>query len=143
MRAAIKKAANSVLVKDSVTMPKRGHKQQIHDNKQKSHSKKLCKDSKEEISTTTTKASIKEQLNEFKRKNKEEYCNQNICSNAGVKDESVNNDQWPIRTTVTVGDSLLKGRIAKKVMWTRCLVKFKRFPASNVDDLSNHIIPII
>ena len=37
------------------------------------HSKKLCGNSKRESSNSATNASIEEQLNEFKRKNKEEY----------------------------------------------------------------------
>ena len=54
-------------------MPTLGHKQQSHDDKQKSRSKKLCENSKGESSNTTTNVSIEEQLNEFKRKKKEEY----------------------------------------------------------------------
>ena len=52
-------------------MPKQDHKQQIHNDKQKSWSKNICEDSKEESSNTTTNSSIEEQLNEFKRKKKE------------------------------------------------------------------------
>ena len=46
-------------------MPKQDHKQQIHNDKQKSWSKNICEDSKEESSNTTTNSSIEEQLNEF------------------------------------------------------------------------------
>ena len=54
----------------------------------KSRSKSFCENSKES-SNTTTNATIEEQLNEFKRKNKEEYYKykQNFCSDAGEKDE--------------------------------------------------------
>ena len=68
-----KGSTNSVLVTDSVTVPTLGHKQQSHDDKQKRRSKKLCENSKGESSNTTTNVSIEEQLNEFKRKKKEEY----------------------------------------------------------------------
>ena len=66
-----KDGTNSILVTDSVTVPKQGHKQQSHDDKQKSQSRKLCKNSKGESSDRTTNSSIDEQLNEFKRKKKE------------------------------------------------------------------------
>ena len=112
-------------------MPKQGHKQQNHDDKQKSRSKKLCENSKGESSNTTTNASIEEQLNEFKRKKKEEYYKykQHVCSDAGEKDKSVNNDQWSIGTTVTVGDSILNGIEEEKLCGQGGLVKVKRFPA--------------
>ena len=47
----------------------------------------------------------------LKGKKKEEYYKykQSVCSDAGKKDKSVNNDQWPIGTTVIVGESILKG----------------------------------
>ena len=88
-------------------VPKQDHKQQSQDDQQKSRSKELCENSKEESSNSTTNASIEEQLNEFKRKKKEEYCKykQSVYSDAGEKDKSVNNDQWPVGTTVIVGDS--------------------------------------
>ena len=46
-------------------------------------------------------------LIEFKRKKKEEYgkYKQSVYSDAGEKDKSVNNDQWPVGTTVIVSDS--------------------------------------
>ena len=112
-------------------MPKQGHKQQNHDDKQKSRSKKLCENSKRESSNTTTNASIEEQLNEFMRKKKEEYYKYklHVCSDTGEKDKSVNNDQWSIGTTVIVGDSILNGIEEEKLCGQGGLVKFKRFPA--------------
>ena len=68
-----KGGTKSILFTDSITVPKQGHKQQSHDDKQKSCSKTLCENSKGESSNTATNASIEEQLNEFKRKKKEEY----------------------------------------------------------------------
>ena len=68
-----KDGTNSILVTDSVTVPNQDNKQQSHDDKQKSHSRKLCEYSKGESSNSTTNASIDEQLNDFKRKKKEEY----------------------------------------------------------------------
>ena len=68
-----KGSTNSILVTDSVTVPKQDHKQQSHDDKQKGRSKKLCENSKGASSNTTTNASIEEQLNEFKRKKKDKY----------------------------------------------------------------------
>ena len=64
--------------------------------------KKLCKNSQEESSNTTTNASIEEQVNEFKIKMKEEHYKykQSVCSDAGEKDKSINNDHWPIGTKV-------------------------------------------
>ena len=49
--------------------------------------KKLCENSKAESSNTTKNASIEEQLNEFKRKKKEEYYKykQNVCNDACEK----------------------------------------------------------
>ena len=140
-----KDGTNSILVTDSVTVPKQDNKQQSHDDKQKSHSRKLCEYSKGESSNSTTNASIDEQLNEFKRKKKEEYYKykQSVCSDAGEKDKSVKNDQWPIGTTVIVGDSILNGIVEEKLCGQGRLVKVKRFPGSTVDDLSHHIIPII
>ena len=83
----------------------------------KSYSKKLCKNSKEEISNTTTNAPIEEQLNEFKRKKKDKYYKykQSVCSDAGEKDKSVKNDQWPIGATVIVGESILNGIVEGKL----------------------------
>ena len=83
----------------------------------KSCSKKLCKNSKEEISNTTTNAPIEEQLNEFKRKKKDKYYKykQSVCSDAGEKDKSVKNDQWPIGATVIVGESILNGIVEGKL----------------------------
>ena len=106
---------------------------------------KLCEYSKGESSKSTTNASIDEQLNEFKRKKKEEYYKykQSVCSDAGEKDKSVKSNQWPIGTTVTVGDSILNGIVEEKLCGQGRLVKVKRFPGSAVDDLSHHIIPII
>ena len=88
---------------------------------------------------------IDEQPNEFKRKKKEEYYKykQSVCSDAVEKDKSVKNDQWPIGTTVIVGDSILNGIVEEKLCGQGRLVKVKRFPGSTVDDLSHHIIPII
>ena len=136
---------NSFLVTDSVTVSKQGHKQQSHDDKQKSCSKKLCKNSKGQSSNTTTYASIEEQLNEFKRKKKEEYYKykQSVYSDAGEKDKSLNNDQWPIGTTVIVGDSILNGIVEEKLCGQGRLVKVQCFPGSTVDDLNHHVIPII
>ena len=140
-----KDGTNSILVTDSVTVPNQDNKQQSHDDKQKSHSRKLCEYSKGESSNSTTNASIDEQLNDFKRKKKEEYYKykQSVCNDAGEKDKSVKNDQWPIGTTVIVGDSILNGIVEEKLCGQGRLVKVKRFPGSTVDDLSHHIIPII
>ena len=90
-----KGGTKSILFTDSVTLPKQGHKQQSLDDKQKSCSKRLCENSKGKRSYTTTNASKEEQLHEFKRKKKEEYCKykQNVYSDADGKDKSVNNDQ--------------------------------------------------
>ena len=81
----------------------------------------------------------------LKRKKKEEYYKykRSVCSDAGEKDKSVKNDQWPIGTTVIVGDSILNGIVEEKLCGQGRLVKVKRFPGSTVDDLSHHIIPII
>ena len=68
-----KDGTNSILVTDSVTVRNQDNKQQSHDDKEKSHSRKLCQYSKGESSNSTTNASIDEQLNDFKRKKKEEY----------------------------------------------------------------------
>ena len=57
-----KNDTNSILVTDSATVSKQGHKQQSHDDKQKSSSKQLFKSNKGEGSNTTTNASIEEQL---------------------------------------------------------------------------------
>ena len=132
-----KDGTNSILVTDSVTVPNQDNKQQSHDDKQKSHSRKLCEYSKGESSNSTTNASIDEQLNEFKRKKKEEYYKykQSVCSDAGEKDKSVKNDQWPIGTTVIVGDSILNGIVEEKLCGKGRLVR--------VDVLGHHIIPII
>ena len=62
---------------DSVTLPKQDHKQQSHDKKQKSCSKKLCESSKGESSNTKTNAPIEGQLNEFKRKRNRNITNVN------------------------------------------------------------------
>ena len=126
-------------------MPKQGHEQQSHDDKQKSRSKRICEKSKGERSNTITNGSVEEQLNEFKRKKKEEYYKykQSVCSDANEKDKSVNNDQWPLGTTVIVGDSLLNGRVEEKLCEQGRLVKVKCFPGSTVDDLSHHIISIM
>ena len=100
-------------------MPKQDHEQQSHyDKPKKSLSKELCENSKGERSNTTANALIEEQLNEFKRKKKGEYYRykQSVCSDAEEKDESVNNDQWSIRTTVIVGDSILDG-IVEEELW--------------------------
>ena len=112
-----KDGTNSILVTDSVTVPNQDNTQQSHDDKQKSHSKKLCEYSKGESSNSTTNASIDEQLNDFKRKKKEEYYKykQSVCNDAGEKDKSVKNDQWPIGTTVIVGDSILNGIVEEKL----------------------------
>ena len=63
-----KDGTNTVLVTDSVTVPKQGHKQQSHDDKQKSRSKDLSEYSKGESSNITINLSIDEQLHELKRK---------------------------------------------------------------------------
>ena len=108
---------NSILVTDSVTVPNEDNKQQSHDDKQKGQSRKLCEYSKGESSNSTTNPSIDEQLNEFKWKNKEEYYKykQSVRNDAGEKDKSVKNDQWPIGTTVVVGDSILNGILEEKL----------------------------
>ena len=138
-----KDGTNSILVTDSVTVPNQDNKQQSHDDKQKSHSRKLCEYSKGESSNSTTNASIDEQLNEFKRKKKEEYYKykQSVCSDAAEKDKSIKNDLWPIGTTV-VGNSVLNGIVEEKLYGQGCLVKVICFLGSTVDDLSHHIIPI-
>ena len=107
--------------------------------------KEFCENSKGESSNITTNASIEEQLKEFKGKEKEEYYKykESLCSNAGEKYESVNNDQWPIGTAVIVGDSILNGVVEENLCGQGRVVKIKRFPSSTVDELSHHIIPII
>ena len=125
-----KDGTNSILVTDSVTVPNQGNKQQSHDDEEKNHSKKLCEYSRGESSNSTTNASIDIQLNEFKRKKKEEYYKykQSVSNDAGEKDKSVKNDQWPIVTTVIVGDSILNGIVEEKLCGRERLVKVKRFP---------------
>ena len=51
--------------------------------------KKLCENSKGESNNNTTKGSIEEQLNEFKRKKKEKYYKykESVCSDTGEKDK--------------------------------------------------------
>ena len=92
-----KDGTNEILVTDNVTVRNQDNKQQNHDDKQKkSLKKKLCEYSKgESSSTSTTNGSIDEQLNEFKRKEKEEYYKykQSVSSGAGEKDKSVKSDQ--------------------------------------------------
>ena len=112
---------------------------------QKSHSRKLFEYSKGESSNSTTNASTDEQRNDFKRKKKEEYYKykESVCSDAVEKDKSVKCDQWPIGTTVIVVDFILDGTLEEKLCGQGRLVKVKRFPVSTVDDLSDHIIPII
>ena len=92
--------------------------------------KKLCENSKGESSNNTTKRSIEEQLNEFKRKKKEKYYKykESVCSDTGEKDKSVNNDQWPIGTTVIAGDSILNGIVVETLCGQERLLKVKRFP---------------
>ena len=126
-------------------MPKQDIKQQSHNDKQKIPSKKFCKNSKGESSSTTTNASIEEKLNEFERKNIEEYYKykQSVCSDADEKDKSVNNDPWPMGTTAIVGDSILNGIVGENLCGQGRLFKIKRFPGSTADDLSHHIIPKI
>ena len=80
---------------------------------------------------------------ERKRKRSITNINKVFCSDAGEKDKLVKNDQWPIRTTVIVGDSILNGIVEEKLCGQGRLVKVKRFPGSTVDDLSHHIISII
>ena len=140
-----KDETNSILVTDSVTVPNQDNKHQSHDDRQKSHSRKLCEYSKGESSNSTTNASKDEQLNDFKRKKKEEYykCKQSVCNDAGEKNKSVKNDHWPIGTTVIVGDSILNGIVEERLCGQGRLVEVKCFPGSTVDDLSHHIIPII
>ena len=122
-------------------MPKQGHKQQSHYDKQNSRSKKLCKNNKGEVGNTIPNASIEEQLNEFKRIKKEEYYKykQSVFSDAGEKDKSVNNNHWPI----IVDDSILNGIVEKNLRGQGRLIKVKPFPSSINDDLSHHIIRII
>ena len=81
----------------------------------------------------------------MKRKKKEEYYKykRSVYSDAGEKDKSVKNDQWPIGTRVIVDDSILNGIMEEKLCGQGCLVKVKGFPVSAVDYLSHHIIPII
>ena len=74
-----KNSTNSILFTDIVTAPKQDHKQQSHYDKQKSRSKKLCKNSKRERSNSTTNALIEEKLDEFNGKNKEEYYKYKQC----------------------------------------------------------------
>ena len=77
----------------------------------------------------------------LKGKRKEYYkYKQNVCSDAGEKDKSVKNDQWPVGTTVIVGDSILNGIVEEKLCGQGREVKVKRFRGSAVDDLSHHII---
>ena len=52
-------------------------------------------------------------------------------------------DQWPIGTTVIVGDSILNGKVEENLCGQGRLVKVKRFSGSAIDDLSHHITPII
>ena len=98
-------------------MPNEDNKQQSHDDKQKGQSRKLCEYSKGESSNSTTNPSIDEQLNEFKWKNKEEYYKykQSVRNDAGEKDKSVKNDQWPFGTTVVVRDSILNGIVEEEL----------------------------
>ena len=140
-----KNGTNSVLVTDSEL-----YLIKIINNKTMMISKKvtqqkLCQYRKAESSNSTTNGSIDEQLDVFKRKKKEEYYKykQSVCSDAGEKDKSVKNDQWPIGTTVIVGDSILNGRVEEKLCGQGRLVKVKRFPGSTVDDLNPHIIPTL
>ena len=79
---------------------------------------------------------------ERKRKRSITYINKVFCSDAGEKDKLVKNDQWPIGTTVIVGDSILNGIVEEKLCGQGRLVKVKPFPGSTVDNLSHHI-PII
>ena len=69
--------------------------------------------------------------------------NISVCCDAGEKDKSANNDQWPIGTTIIVGDSILNGIVEESSCEQGRLVKVKCFPGSTVDDLGHHIIPII
>ena len=55
-----KDGTNSILVTVIVTVPKQGHKQQSHDDKQKGRSKQPCQNTRGESSDTTTNASIEE-----------------------------------------------------------------------------------
>ena len=82
-------------------MPKQGHKQQSHDDKQKGCSKRLCKSRKGESSSTTTNASIEEKLDDFKRKKRNFTNISSVCSDTGEKTKSANNDQCPIGTNDT------------------------------------------
>ena len=83
-----KSSTNSILVTDNVTVPKQNQKQQSHDISKKV-TKKLCENSKGESNNNTTKGSIEEQLNEFKRKKKEKYYKykESVCSDTGEKDK--------------------------------------------------------
>ena len=84
----------------------------IINNKAKMISKKVAQ--KNYAKTVKKKVVIAQQMRqsrnnliEFKRKKKEEYgkYKQSVYSDAGEKDKSVNNDQWPVGTTVNVSDS--------------------------------------
>ena len=132
MRTVRKKdGTNSISVTDSVTVPKLDNKQQSHVDKQKSHPKKLCEYSKGGSSNSITNVSIDEQLNEFKRKKKEEYYKykQSVCSDPGEKDKSVKNDKWLVGTTVIVGDSIPNDTVEENLCGQGRLVKVKHFSA--------------
>ena len=60
------------------------------------------------------KGKIKRNINKYK---------QSVCSDAGKKYISVNNDQWSIGTTVIVGESILNGIVEKKLCGQGRLVK--------------------
>ena len=89
--------------------------------------------------------SIEKQLNDVKMKKREEYyrSKSKLQSNAAKESITTEKGQWTKNTTLIVGDSIINSVLEEELCGGSRNVKFKNFPGATVDDLNQHIIPLL
>ena len=91
--------------------------------------------------------SILEQLEEVKKKKKNDYCAfkfsksdktiEEICETATIP------GQYPSNTTVIAGDSIINDIREERLSGKNGVVKVRNFPGANIEDMHHNLVPIL
>ena len=90
--------------------------------------------------------SIEKQMNNVKMKKKRQeyhYSKNNFQCNTAKENVTTEKGQWPKNATLIFCKSIINGVLVEGLCEGGCNVKVRNFPGVTVDDLNDHIIPLL
>ena len=91
--------------------------------------------------------SILEQLEEVKKKKKNDYYAFELCKSDKTSEQTCETTtiqgQYPSNTTVIVGDSIINGIREERLSGKYGVVKVRNFPGATIEDMQHNLVSIL